>query len=335
MIFSRARDAIARAHALHTCAPWGETHGQVRKGRTKDSRVGNAAAQEGIVEERTLGTYGEEPQAGDRHRSQRGARERAKGPVAQAQSEARSQQPVAVDEQPLALEQQPFEQQVAQQGELVVAARRNGRAHTGRARNGDARSARARNGAHRNNHSRSGFVRYAVVGLGHIAQVAVLPAFAHAKRNSRLTALVSDDATKLKAISKKYGVEHAYNYEAFDDCLRHVDAVYIALPNSMHKEYTMRAANAGVHVLCEKPMAVTVDECQEMIDTCRANRVKLMIAYRLHFEQLNLKAIDLVRQGRIGSPKFFNSSFAMTVRPDNIRTKKKLGGGTLYDIGVY
>jgi glucose-fructose oxidoreductase len=315
---------------LCTHARSGGTHGQVRTRRTEDSRVGNAAAQEGIVEERTLGTNGEEPQAGHRHRSQRGARKRAKGPVAQTQSEARSQQP-------LALEQEPFEQQqVAQQGELVVAARRNGRAHSSRARNGDARSARARNGAHhRNNHSRSRFVRYAVVGLGHIAQVAVLPAFAHAKRNSRLTALVSDDATKLKALSKKYGITHTYDYDAFDECLRHVDAVYIALPNSMHKAYTMRAANAGVHVLCEKPMAVTVDECREMIDTCRANRVKLMIAYRLHFEQLNLKAIDLVRQGRIGSPKFFNSSFAMRVRPDNIRTKKKLGGGTLYDIGVY
>jgi len=189
--------------------------------------------------------------------------------------------------------------------------------------------------AETNGRPRAKRIRYAVVGLGHIAQVAVLPAFGHAKRNSRLTALVSDDATKLKALSKKYQITHAYDYDAFDECLRHVDAVYIALPNSMHREYTIRAASAGVHVLCEKPMAVTADECQQMIDACRANHVKLMIAYRLHFEQLNLKAIDLVRHGRIGTPKFFNSSFAMTVRPDNIRTKKALGGGTLYDIGVY
>ena len=200
-------------------------------------------------------------------------------------------------------------------------ARPNGRAHNSQARNGSRR--------------RTGVVRYGVVGLGHIAQVAMLPAFAHAGRNSRLVALVSDDRTKLKALSKKYRIEHAYDYRDFDKCLREVDAVYIALPNSLHAEYTIRAANAGVHVLCEKPMAVTVDECDAMIEACRRNRVKLMIAYRLHFEDVNLKAIDLVRQGRIGVPKFFNSSFAMTVNPDNIRTKRELGGGTLYDIGIY
>lgn len=173
------------------------------------------------------------------------------------------------------------------------------------------------------------------MGLGHIAQVAVLPAFAHARRNSRVTALVSDDPDKLKALSKKYRVPGVFSYDEYDQCLEQVDAVYIALPNSLHAEYTIRAAKAGVHVLCEKPMAVTVNECQRMIDACRTHRVKLMIAYRLHFEEINLKAIDLVRRGRIGETKFFNSSFAMTVRADDIRTKKDMGGGTLYDIGVY
>jgi glucose-fructose oxidoreductase len=173
------------------------------------------------------------------------------------------------------------------------------------------------------------------VGLGHIAQVAVLPAFAHARRNSRVTALVSDDPTKLRELSKKYRVAGTFSYDEYDKCLEQVDAVYIALPNSLHAEYTIRAARAGVHVLCEKPMAVTVDECQRMIDACRRHRVKLMIAYRLHFEEINLKAVDLVRRGRIGEPKFFNSSFAMTVRANDIRTKQETGGGTLYDIGVY
>ncbi len=181
---------------------------------------------------------------------------------------------------------------------------------------------------------RHGPIRYAVVGLGHIAQVAVLPAFAHAKRNSRLTAIVSDDAQKRRIVGKKYRVD-TYAYSQYDACLEQVDAVYIALPNSMHAEYTIRAARAGVHVLCEKPMAVTVDECQAMIDACDEHRVKLMIAYRLHFEEINLEVIDLVRKGRIGAPKFFNSSFSMTVRGDNIRTKREMGGGTLYDIGVY
>jgi glucose-fructose oxidoreductase len=178
-------------------------------------------------------------------------------------------------------------------------------------------------------------IRYAVVGLGHIAQVAVLPAFAHARRNSELVAIVSGDRTKRREIAKRYKLEHAFTYEEFDDCLRVVDAVYIALPNSMHAEYTIRAARAGVHVLCEKPMAVTVDECRRMIAACRKADVKLMIAYRLHFETINLAAIELARRRQLGELKFFNSSFSMTVRRGDIRTKRAFGGGTLYDIGVY
>ena len=178
-------------------------------------------------------------------------------------------------------------------------------------------------------------VRYAVVGLGHIAQVAVLPAFKHARRNSELVAVVSGDRTKRREMAKRYRLERAFTYEAFDECLAAVDAVYIALPNSMHAEYTVRAARAGVHVLCEKPMAVTVGECRRMISACRKADVKLMIAYRLHFETLNLSAIELARRGELGDLKYFNSSFSMTVRRGDIRTKKAFGGGTLYDIGVY
>jgi predicted dehydrogenase len=182
---------------------------------------------------------------------------------------------------------------------------------------------------------RKGPVRYGVVGLGHIAQVAMLPAFAHARRNSRVTALVSDDRVKLQQLASRYGVEQTFSYDDYDACLEQVDAVYIALPNSMHAEYTIRAARAGVHVLCEKPMAVTVEECRRMIAACRRHRVRLMIAYRLHFEEINLRVVDLVRRGRIGQPKFFNSSFSMTVRAGDIRTKRDMGGGSLYDIGVY
>jgi len=178
-------------------------------------------------------------------------------------------------------------------------------------------------------------VRYAVVGLGHIAQVAVLPAFAHARRNSKLVAVVSDDRTKRRELTRRYRLEHAFSYDQFENCLNEVDAVYIALPNSMHAEYTIRAARAGVHVLCEKPMAVTVRECQQMIAACRQARVKLMIAYRLHFEAVNLAAMDLARRGELGDLKFFTSSFSMTVRRGDIRTKREYGGGTLYDIGVY
>jgi predicted dehydrogenase len=180
-------------------------------------------------------------------------------------------------------------------------------------------------------------VRYAVVGLGHIAQIAVLPAFAHAKGNSALTALVSDDPEKLKQLSDRYRVDLTYSYEQYEDCLRsgEIDAVYIALPNSMHSEYSIRAANSGVHVLCEKPMAVTERECRSMIRAARKNKVKLMIAYRLHFEEANLKAAEIVKSGKLGEPRIFNSLFGLQVREGNIRTKAGLGGGTLYDLGIY
>jgi glucose-fructose oxidoreductase len=178
-------------------------------------------------------------------------------------------------------------------------------------------------------------VRYAVVGLGHIAQKAVLPAFAHARRNSRLIALVSGDRSKRRTLARRYRVDHAYGYDDYEECLRHVDAVYLALPNSMHEEYTVRAARAGVHVLCEKPLAVTVAECRRMVAACRRGRVKLMVAYRLHFEALNLAAIELARSGRLGDLKYFESAFSMRVRRGDIRTKQEYGGGSLYDIGVY
>lgn len=178
-------------------------------------------------------------------------------------------------------------------------------------------------------------VSYAVVGLGHIAQVAVLPAFRHARDNSRLAALVSGDATKRRALSRKHRVRHAFSYDDYDECLQMVDAVYLALPNHLHAEYAIRAAQAGVHVLCEKPLAVTAEECERMIAACEEAGVHLMVAYRLHFEALNLEAIDLVRRGRIGEPRFFNASFAMTVRQGDIRARRDYGGGTLYDIGVY
>src|SRR5882724_5724460 len=162
-------------------------------------------------------------------------------------------------------------------------------------------------------------IRYAVVGLGHIAQVAVLPAFKHAQRNCKLVALVSDDPEKLKGLSKRYDVEHTFSYRQYGDCLRSgaIDAVYIALPNHLHAEYTIRAAGAGVHVLCEKPMAVTVDECRRMIAACKKASVKLMTAYRLHFESNNLRSARLIQTGRIGEPKLFASTFTMDLRQGN------------------
>lgn len=179
-------------------------------------------------------------------------------------------------------------------------------------------------------------VRYAVVGQGHIAQVAVLPAFAHAQRNSELAALVSGDRVKLRALGRKYGVGGLYSYEQYDDCLRSggVDAVYIALPNHLHREYAVKAARAGVHVLCEKPLAVTEADCKAMIAAARRGRVKLMVAYRLHFEEASLKAVEMVRGGKLGEARIFESLFTMQVKPGNIRLQRE-GGGGLYDIGIY
>jgi glucose-fructose oxidoreductase len=176
-----------------------------------------------------------------------------------------------------------------------------------------------------------------VIGLGHIAQAAVLPAFKHAGGNSRLTALVSDDARKRRELGRRYQVPQTCDYDGADELFAsgEIDAVYIALPNDMHREWTIRAANAGLHVLCEKPMATTARDCEAMIRATRAARVKLMIAYRLHFERANLQAAQHARKGDLGSLRYFSSDFSMQVRPDNIRVKRKHGGGPLYDIGVY
>ena len=180
-------------------------------------------------------------------------------------------------------------------------------------------------------------VRYAVLGLGHITQAAVLPAFAHARASSELTALISSDPAKLRKLGRKYGVERLYSYEQFDECMDSgvVDAVYIALPNHLHAEYTIRAAKHGIHVLCEKPMAVTAKDCQAMIDACEKHDVRLMIAYRLHFEKANLSTLKLLQSGKIGEPRLFNSVFTMDVRQGDIRLREDTGGGTLYDIGIY
>ncbi len=193
-------------------------------------------------------------------------------------------------------------------------------------------------------------IRYAVIGLGHIAQVAVLPAFRHAKRNSELVALVSSDAEKLEELGQRYRAKLRCDYEGIDELYSsgEIDAVYIALPNSMHREHTLRAARAGLHVLCEKPMADSVAECESMIAAARDGRVKLMIAYRLHFERATLEALTIARAwrsrrggrfaprpGQLGDLRFFSSEFSMQVFDNNTRLDRDLGGGPLQDIGIY
>ena len=182
-------------------------------------------------------------------------------------------------------------------------------------------------------------VRWAVAGLGHIAQVAVLPAFAHAKRQARLVALLSDDPKKRRLLARRHHVEHVGDYDDAAAIFEaaEVDAVYVALPNHLHCAFVTRALAAGIHVLCEKPMAVTVAECERMIAAARATSRRLMIAYRLHFERANLAAIERARSGDLGNVHHVQAFLTQVVRDsENIRLgPRRKGGGPLYDLGIY
>lgn len=180
-------------------------------------------------------------------------------------------------------------------------------------------------------------VRYAVVGLGNIAQLAVLPAFARATDNSKLVALISSDPVKLGALAEKYAVDHTGPYERFESVLEasEADAVYIALPNTMHRSMTERASLVGVHVLCEKPMATRVEDCEAMIAATRAAGVKLMVAYRLPFEQANRIAMARLQRGELGELRVFSSVFSQLVREGDVRARAQMGGGAMFDMGIY
>jgi len=180
-------------------------------------------------------------------------------------------------------------------------------------------------------------IRYAVVGAGNIAQVAVLPAFSHAVENSQLVAVISGDADKRSTLQKTYDLEWVGDYADFERILEDggIDAVYIATPNSLHKDFCLRAAALGVHVLCEKPLAPSVADCRDMDQAVKRHGVKLMCAYRLHFERATLAALDIVRSGQLGDVRLFSSFFTHVVRPGDIRMNSELAGGATYDIGVY
>jgi len=180
-------------------------------------------------------------------------------------------------------------------------------------------------------------IGYAVVGLGALARQFVLPAFARTTEHSRLAAVISGDRAKAQAVAQQFRAA-PYHYDELRQCLQRedVNALYITLPNSLHCDYAVEAARAGVHVLCEPPMAVTADECRRMIRTCQTNRVKLMIAYRLQFRPAMQKAIELVNGGNVGMPKTFSSDFTCRLEdPDSTWLQRRLGGGTVYHLGVH
>jgi predicted dehydrogenase len=179
-------------------------------------------------------------------------------------------------------------------------------------------------------------VRYAVVGAGWIAQEDFMPGVAKTG-NSVMTALVTGDARKGRELSEKYGIDHVCGYDGFDALLTSgkIDAIYLATPNTMHRDFTIRALTAGIHVLCEKPMAPTIEDCRAMIDAGRKSGAKLMIAYRLHFEEGTLTAIDALRNGKIGKVRIFSSLFTQQVEPSNHRTEGDKWAGPLPDMGPY
>jgi glucose-fructose oxidoreductase len=180
-------------------------------------------------------------------------------------------------------------------------------------------------------------IRYAIVGAGYISQTAMLPAFAKARRNSELVAIVSGDPVKRDRLGRKYGARITCDYDRYGELLRSgdIDAVYIGLPNNLHADFAVRAARERIHVLCDKPLAVSSGECVAIQDAAAAAGVKCMVAYRLHFEQASLEALKIVRSGRLGELRFFSSDFSMQVEEGNIRLQQEAGGGTLYDIGIY
>ena len=179
-------------------------------------------------------------------------------------------------------------------------------------------------------------VRYAIVGAGWIAQEAFMPAVDQTG-NSVMTAIITGNAETAAKLKAFYGIAHHWDYDAYDAALAsgEFDAVYIALPNSMHADFAIRALRAGLHAIVEKPLAISVAECEAMIAASDASGAHLMTAYRLHCEPATVEAIRLVREGAIGSPRYFSSCFSFLSNAGNHRLEAKHWGGPLQDIGVY
>jgi predicted dehydrogenase len=182
-------------------------------------------------------------------------------------------------------------------------------------------------------------IGYCPVGLGRVSDNFLRAS--KASKHARITGLVSGHRDKAEKIAAEYGVsaKNIYSYDNYDAIgdNKDIDAVYIGLPNSMHAEYTIRAAKAGKHVLCEKPMANTPADCQAMIDACRKAGKKLMLAYRCQYEPVvNLRAVELIRTGKLGKIQTIDTASGFNIRPGEWRLDGKLaGGGPLMDMGIY
>jgi predicted dehydrogenase len=188
-------------------------------------------------------------------------------------------------------------------------------------------------------------VGFALVGIGSLSSGQLIPALRDTTKYCKCVALVTGHREKNLPVAQRLGIapEHVYTYENFDTIKDNpaVDVVYIVLPNSMHAEYTIRAAKAGKHVLCEKPMATSVEDCQKMIEACRAAKRKLMVAYRMQYEPLTLKLIELARSAeKIGKITRIEATCGANRARSNYandwRIQKPMsGGGALMDMGIY
>ena len=183
-------------------------------------------------------------------------------------------------------------------------------------------------------------VGFAIVGLGRLSLNQILPAFAKSDA-CKPVALVSGDRAKALKIAAQYGVAETNitDYAGFEKLkdMPGVDVIYIVLPNGMHREFVVRAAKIGRHILCEKPMANSAAECEEMIAACKASNVKLMIAYRQQYEPLNRTLEKAVRDGKLGTLRSIVASNSQDQGdPTQWRLNHKLaGGGSMPDVGIY
>ena len=182
-------------------------------------------------------------------------------------------------------------------------------------------------------------VGYAAIGLGTISDI-FMRACAQSQ-TAKITALVTGHPdTKGVKYAEMYDIPRTsiYTYETFDRIRdnKEVDAVYVGLPNSLHCEFTVRAAQAAKHVLCEKPMAISSAECRKMIDACRQAKVKLMIGYRVHFDPTWIQVSEIIASGKVGQLQSFQGGFFAQQQVGVWRLSKKLGGGgALMDLGIY
>ena len=180
----------------------------------------------------------------------------------------------------------------------------------------------------------------ALVGLGSYATNNLAPAFINTQY-CRLAGIVTGTPEKAEKWKKQYNIpdKNIYNYQNFDEIKNNpdIDMVYVVLPNGLHHEFTLRAAKAGKHVICEKPMAISVKECEEMIATCKAANVHLAIGYRLHYEPFTQEVMRLAREKDFGKVAFVEASFGFPLRDKNAwRLNLKLsGGGPMLDVGIY